>query len=274
MAVDDDPIRARYPDELSPEAHEPAQLFYEVGPRAGQAPEGSTKVGWTVRDGSNKIVRGFSFLINPQGITRTHGSRSQLTATKGGFYTDDFGPAPNQIQLRQIVGAGKVVSGRIYTAREDVQRFIKEIWLPATAGPGSQKLRVFFHDHHFERGFEERVHFPPNSLTIQRSVDLHNLWLMELQMVSLEKYPYREIVTETALNPAANVKRYRVKGGDTLGKIVSRVAGKKASKKKRAQVQARILELNPRIRKRRVFPSGRVGQPMRVYPGEVLVIPA
>jgi hypothetical protein len=34
---------------------------------------------------------------------------------------------------------------------------------------GQQPRRVFFHDHHFERGFEQRIAFLPNSLTIARA---------------------------------------------------------------------------------------------------------
>ena len=107
------------PDELAPEAHEPAQTFYEIGSQAGSVPGNSTKVGFTIRNSRNEIERGFAFLINPQGLTYQLGSRSSLSATKGGFYVDDFGPAPSAITMRQLIASGKVIDGGFYTARAD-----------------------------------------------------------------------------------------------------------------------------------------------------------
>lgn len=272
------------PDELAPEAHEPAQTFYEVGPRAGSTPATSTKVGFTLRNSSNRILRGFSFFINPQGLDYSLGSRSQLFATKGGFYVDDFGPAPSQIQLRQLVATGKVIEDGYYTAREDVQRFLKNIYLPATAGPTKTRYRVFFHDHHFERGFEQHVYFPPNSLSISRAVDLHNLWRLELQMISLEKYPYAEIEADPNDPRTKAGRAYTCKAGDTLHTVAARLAGGQlawgglavigASPAKVARIQDQILKLNPFLKKSRVLADGRVGKPMILHAGEVIRLPA
>lgn len=272
----------RLPDELAPAANEPVQTFYEAsrgGDRqAASVPEMSTKVGWSLRDKSGRIVDAFAFVINPQGLNRTSGSRTTLSATRAGFYVDDFGPAPTSIQLRQLVASGKVVTGGVYTAREDVQRFIKTIYEPATSGNGRTRYRVFFHDHHFQRGFEERVFFPAGALTIQRSVDLHHVWALDLQMVGLEKFPYAEIEADPSAPRARQTRPYRVKKGDTLDRIVARAAGPRASSTKKKRVRAQILELNPHIRKKRVVQESpnvvKIGKPMKVYAGELLLLPA
>lgn len=273
---------ALLPDELAPEAHETAQPFAEVGPNAGSVPGDSTKVGFTIRDTSNRIERGFSFLINPQGLTRTEGSRTQLFATKGGFYVDDFGPAPGQVTMRQLVASGKVVPGAFFTAREDVQRFLTTIYLPATRGPLRDGKHVYFHDHHFSRGFEERVYFPPNSLTIQRSVDLHNLWLLELTMVSLERFPYGEVEASSSAQRTRGAGSVVVTKGMTLHSIASVRAGVRTSFGQPMNATGataiklmitKILGLNPWIKKPRAIPGGGVGKPMQVYPGETVILP-
>lgn len=264
---------ALLPDELAPETHEPPQTFYEIGPNAGAVPDGSTKVGFTIRNSRNEIERGFAFLINPQGLTYGLGSRSTLAATKGGFYVDDFGPAPTTITMRQLVASGKVVPGGFYTAREDIQRFLETIYLPATAGVTKDRKRVFFHDHHFQRGFEQHVYLGPDSLSIQRSVDLHNLWLIELQMVSLEKYPYAEVDATVAPTRTQSTRVYTVHAGDTLHKIARRLAGRKATSAKVKVVIDKLLRLNPFVRKTRAAPSGASVKPMQLGVGEVLRLP-
>lgn len=269
----------RLPDELAQDANDTLQTFYEAGSRAGSVAPQSTKVGWTLRTDRGQVAAAFAFTINPQGLTRVNGSRSTMTATRGGFYVDSFGPGASQVQLRQLVASGKTFTNGFYTHREDVARFYKEIYEPATAGLGRRKYRVFFHDHHFQRGFEERVHFPPNALTLQRSVDLHNVWAIDLQMIGLEKYPYAEVEADPSAPRANGGRRYRVVNGDTLDRIVTRVAGPRASSEKKKRVRAQILELNPRIRKeRRVEFNGGlsviVAKPFRLVPGEVLTLPS
>lgn len=251
------------------------QVFYEerIGDRVpGQVAPGSSKVGFTLRK-SGKILQGFAFLINPQGLTRTDGSRAQLFATRGHFYVDDFGPAPTTIQMRQLVASGKRAGDdRFYVAIEDVQRFLKLIYLPATQGPGKTEYAVYFHDHHFERGFEQRVYFPPNSLVVARSVDQHGVLSVDLTMVGLEKYPYGEVEPTKTTKP--KTKLYTVKRGDTLTKLVARLAGRKATKKQRAAARTKLLNLNPQLRKKRILKDGvTVAKALRVYPGEVLRLP-
>lgn len=270
---------ADYVEDLAPRTALPAQHFYESGHRAGQVAEGSSKVGWTLRArGSNRILDGFSFYLNPQGITRSLGSRSSLHATRGRVYVDDFGPAPTDINIRQLVASGKEFnrgsSPFFYTAREDVQRFLKTIYLPATRGPGKGRFNVYFHDHHFERGFEELVYFPAQSNMISRVVDQPGVWALELHMVSLEKYPYAEVQVNDSRGTTRIGKRYIVRSGDTLERIARRVAGKKASAARVKTVKQRIVELNKFVMKRRAKPGGGTGKPGKVYPGEVLNLPA
>lgn len=266
-------LKTLLPDEQIPEAHTGLQTFYETGPKVGQAAAGSTKVGFTLRDGAGHVVAAMAFLINPQGLTRTHGSRSQLFGTRGGWLVDNFGQAPTAIQMRQLVASGKVLGhdGLFFTAREDVQRFLTDIYLPAIANTGPTR-QVFFHDHHLERGFEERVWFPSQSHVIERSVELHNVWRMDLQMVSLERHPYNELVAQLASDRHTG-RQYKVKKGDSLTSIVTRLAGKHAPSAVRKQAQARLIALNPKLAKKRPRPGGGTAQPMKVYPGETIVLP-
>jgi hypothetical protein len=261
------------PDELAPHAIETPQVFYEEGPRAGQVAEHSTKVGWTLRNEKGDITAAFAFLINPQGLTRTDGSRAQMFATKSGFYVDDFGPAPTTIQLRQIVASGKrAADGSFYTAREDVQRFLTRIYLPAM-GAGTRQ-RVYFHDHHFQRGLEQRVYFPPNSFTTSRSVDQNGLWAIELQMIGLEKYPYAEIEATKAPPRTRASRSYTVRAGDTIDSLVRKLAGKSAGTARRKAVRTKLLELNPQIKSKRAAPDGTIAKPMTLAVGEILRLPA
>lgn len=267
-------VRAPLPDERRASAGVVPMAFYEEGPHAGQVGADSTRVGFTVRDSRNKIQDAFAFRINPQGLSYQLGSRATLYATKSGVTIDDFGPTATVIVLRQTVIEGKqaYLGGPYYTGREDVQRFLKRIYLPATAGIGRKRLRVFFHDHHFERGFEQRVAFLPGSFLIERSVETPGVWRLELQMVSLEKYPYAEVEAEKTPQRTKSGS-YQVKRGDTLEKIVRRLAGHGASAAKRKRVRAALLKLNPQLKKKRKVPGGKTGKPMHVYPGEVLAKP-
>lgn len=255
-------------------------------PRGAGKPSspGSTKVAWTLRSG-DKIVAVHDFSINPQAITRVESSRASVFATKGGFYVDDFGAGPSTITLRQIVATGHWISAKhglreVLTAREDVQRFIRNIYKPATRPMNGGRLQVYFHDNHMEQGHDERVFFPQNALSIQRSVDMPNVWLLELQMVGLEKNPFSDVEVERTSN--RHHRKYVVKRGDTLHSIVVRLAGAHSTKKKRKHVLSALLKLNPAIRRKRTLHVGATNflgdhtvtaKPMHVVPGEIIVLP-
>jgi hypothetical protein len=276
------------PDDATPHAIAGVQSIHRTGKGGGKpSSASSTKVAWTLRD-KGKIVEVFDFVINPQGITRVESSRAQVFSTKGGHYADDFGPGPAMITLRQIVASGKRESHggghyEAFTLREDVQRFIKRIYRPATIARNHGRHDVWFHDNHLEQGHDERILFPQNALTLQRAVDLQGVWLLELQMISLEKNPYGDVsVDRSPVPPHLRTHKYVVKRGDTLNKIVARVAGRGADAKKRKQVLARIIVLNPWLKHRRHLQrgdSGYVGtktitaKPYQVVPGEVMVLP-
>jgi hypothetical protein len=269
-------IRAPLPDERRASDGIEPMVFYEEGPHVGQVAADSTKVGWTLRDTNGRIVNALAFRINPQGIDYVLGGRATLNAVKSGLFVDDFGPAATVISLRQTIVEGKnaYLAGPYYPSREEVQRFLTDIYLPATAGPGKRKMRVHFHDHHFERGFEQRVVFLDNSLTISRSAEQVGVWQLQLQMVSLERYPYASVAAQKVPQGSANGKRqYRVKHGDTLEKIVRGLAGRHPSKAKLNRTRAALLRVNPQLRKRRKLPNGSIGKPMHVYPGELLALP-
>lgn len=259
-------------DDQLPRATLAGQPFYEDGPNAGKAPAGSSKVGWTLRRGG-AVVAAMAFHINPQGLNYNDGSRAQLFATQGGFYVDNFGPAATTIQLRQLVAGGKKVGERVFTAREDVQRFLKTIYLPAIQARSG--LDVFFHDNHFEAGFERRVFFPPNSLSINRSIEQNNVWQLDLQMLGLEKYPYSEVQAKPVTPRPSSRKSYTVRAGDTLDKIVRKLAGRHANALRRKRIRARLLELNPQLAKRRAKPGGHgTVKPFQLAAGELILLPA
>lgn len=262
--------RPLLPDELPPEAHATPQTFYEEGPNAGAVSPESTKVGWTVRSGA-KIVSAFAFLINPQGINRTQGTRSQLFATKGGFYVDSFGPDAATIQLTQLVASGKVFDGGFYTAREDIQRWLQRIYLPVTTASRGA-LQVFFHDHHFERGIEEQVYFPDNALSLARSVDLHGVWRLDLTMVSLQRNALGAAKAQKTRH-GATTRAYVVQAGDTFERIARKLAGKHPTAMKIALGRDLLLMLNPQLKHSRKLNGGGTGKPMRVYPGEQIRLP-
>ncbi len=242
----------------------------------GTVGAGSTKIGWTRRNRNNDILAGFAYRINPQGITRGFVARNQVFATQGGFYVDQFGPGPADISVRQLVASGKDDGGGyFYTAREDIQRFLKDIWEPATAVGSTD--RVYFHDNHFERGHDERVFFPQSALTLLRSVDQHGVWLVEIRMTGLERYPLSDVSASPAQAPVTKIIKHRVTHGETLDKIVAKVAGRYATAAQRKAMLARILTLNPELRHTRqmkIDGHTRTLKPHRVYTGEVIRIPA
>lgn len=235
-------------DELAPNARSSPQVFHEVGAQRGQAANGSTKVGWTLRNKRGRIAKAFAFRINPQGLTRTDGSRAQLTATRGGLFVDAFGPGATTIQLRQVIASGKVATGAFFTAREDVQRFMENIYLPATAS--DSRYKVYFHDSHLERGMEELVYFPPQSHVLTRSVEHHNVWKLDLLMIGLEKYPYTEVRAEAIDRSGGQNQRsapYTVRSRETVQVVARKIVGADASGDRVDEVRRLILDLNPAV---------------------------
>lgn len=248
----------------------------------------SLKVGWTLRTRKNdkwQIIEGYAFKINPQGLSRQLGSRTQLAAVKGGFYVDDFGPGPTALNLRQLVAGGKTTDdgvAELLTPREDVQRFLKRIYLPAISNVDRvNKVQVWFHDNHFERGYEEQVFFPANSLSIERDVSLHNVWRIEVQMVGLGRRPYAQVDVDKTptTGQGATSRIYVVVRGDTLDRIISRLLGKanKNSPSKRKAALVALEQLNPWLSKSRTVRIDNkpvAVKPFKLVPGDRLRVPA
>lgn len=282
---DDDP---NYSADLARTGESPGDnltplLFHEQGPKAGQG----QRVGWTLTNASGHVVAAMGFKINPQALDRQQTQRNQLHATKGGFYVDDFGPGPTTITMRQLVASGKELDKGLngvinqYTARGDVQRFLDTIYQPVTTRPGRYVLR--FHDNHYSPdlgGKGERIYLPSNALSVQRSVDLHNVWLLTLTMVSLEPQADGQLndAPERATPNSTRRPRklYIVKSGETLHSLVARLAGKKATSKHREALLAALLTLNPQVKNKRTETIN--GAPVSVaafhlHAGERIVLP-
>jgi hypothetical protein len=106
---------------------------------------------------------------------------------------------------------------------------------------------------------------------------------MELTMIVLEQNPYTDVAPkQTPIPTRLRTHKYVVKRGDTLDKIVARIAGKGASAAKKKQVRARIIALNPWLKHKRKLKRGDPGykgtktitaKPYQLVPGEVLVLP-
>lgn len=223
-----------------------------------RTPTATARVGWILRRGREQIAD-FGFAINPQSISRTSTTRTQMFATRGGFYVDDFGSGPETIQISQFVAAGKAQqAGGFETLREHVLRFYDEIWTPA-AGPGysNSPVEVFFYDNHLFAGLPSqaniptKVYFPPNSFQLMRAVGLNNVWQVQITMVALEK-PGREEAAAALLHGKGKTKIYRVKEGETLKKFASRHAAKKHPTNKQIVAYEKvIIKLNPTVMKTR-----------------------
>jgi hypothetical protein len=261
------------------------------------------RVGWTLRSSGNQIVRmpdgrpaAWGFTINPQGLTYDHSNRNQMFATKSRFYVDAFGPGSVTITLRQLVASGGYTGEAVFAAREDVLTWLAMIYEPAIQR--GSKYRVFFHDMHLDRtsgasGWE--VFFPNSPVSVQRSVDLHNVWLVQITMQTLTPNLYsglqREISADS--NRTRATYHYRVVKGDTLHRIAQKAVKHDHHRYSLEQMTNLILRLNPAIKQKRVvnvyrrggqsYPSPFRNGPstptpvtvksMHVTPGESLILP-
>lgn len=282
-------------EDAAPGDNEAPQVFFEESNgsgKAGDAGANSRRVGWTLRDANGKILAGFGFKINPQGIDRQEVTRAQMFATRAQFLVDNFGPGPASISIRQLVGSGKEfrnslgIPTQVYTAREDIQRFITTIYRPSIQRR-KDPLQVYFHDNHFERGSEERVFWVGGGITLQRSVDLHNVWLVSIQMTSLEKNPYGDITVDRVEAPKTSNRPYIVKKQMSVTELALQLAGGSTPMKtyaKQAALINGILAANPQLlQKTRTVTiiDSRTGQPTasrtgargELYPGERIYLP-
>ena len=55
-----------------------------------KSPTANPRVGWILKQDGKEIAN-WAFSINPQAITRSPTTRTQMFATRGAFYVDDFG---------------------------------------------------------------------------------------------------------------------------------------------------------------------------------------
>lgn len=254
-----------------------------------KTPTATARVGWILKRGKKEIAN-YAFSINPQSMTRTSTTRTQMFATRGGFYVDDFGAGPSTIQINQFVAAGKAQqAGGYETLREHVLRFYDEIWTPA-AGPGysNSPVEVFFYDNHLYAGLPsqahspEKVYFPQNGFQLMRAVGQNNVWQLQLTMMSLEK-PEQE--ASSLLHGKGKTKLYRVKQGETLKKFAAAHAAKShPTAKQILAYEKAILKLNPSVGKNRpvdIFSPSNVTVPVEkievkrnhLAAGELLTVP-
>lgn len=248
------PINPRSDDAI--EAHEPGRnnawataALPSLGWNGG-GPDGTRQVGWTLRrPGDSTIIQQHAFNINPQSINRTDSTRNQMFATQGGFYVDDFGPGPITIQLTQKVAHGRASArgggglGRT-TMREDVIRFYDLIYTTAVSNPGI--YQVYFHDNHLwdqvTGKVPELVYFPPNAFQLVRSVDQHNVWVVQLTMVTLDAPP-RAAKSIPSVPGQPKIKVHVVKRGETLKRIAAKLAGRRPTHQRVLQLEQQIIAL-------------------------------
>ncbi len=252
-----------------------------------KSPTGSARVGWILKQ-SGKRIADFAFNINPQSITRSPTTRTQLWATRGAFYVDDFGAGPTTIQINQLLGTGIQAPGEYQTLRESFLQFYDEIWVTA-AGQGYNRnpIEVFFYDNHLYAGLPERadvpekVYFPAQGFQVNRSVSLNNVWQVQVSMVSLEKPS-----NPTTLGGGKKkTKPYLVRENETLKKIAAKLAGKHPTAKQILSMERAIIHYNPKVAKNRtvliysplntITPVGSVEvKRNHVAKGQVLKVPA
>lgn len=257
-------------------------------------PDTSRQIGWTLtRRGA--LVNQHAFAINPQGIVRSDTPRNQMFATQGGFYVDDFGPGPTTIQLTQLIAHGRATAGgggglQRATMREDVLRFYDLIYIPWSKAPAT--LTVQFYDSHLwnqpTSKTGEPVYFPSNGVQLTRHVSLHNVWQLQVTMITTRA----PTTAQAATGPVPGrpkVRVYIVRHGDTLKKIATRLAGKNATHKRVLQIEQTIVALTKsygadditKARTVNTFSTRTEGQQgqvhvtrMHVAPGEKIVLPA
>lgn len=263
-------------------------------------PDSSRMIGWTLhRKGSNTIVESHAFSINPQAITRTDSTRNQMFATQGGFYVDDFGPGPITIQINQLVAHGRASAGgggalSRATMREDVIRFYDLIYTKKVADP--DLYDVWFHDNHLwdqvNGKTPERVYFPPQAWQLVRSVQQHNVWQIQLTMITLDAPP-RAAKTLPRVPGQPRIRVYVVRKGDTLKKIATRITPRSSwgppTHQEVLKAERQIIALTKKygkddITKKRTIPLYAPGNPqthigdatvtrMHVHPGEKIILP-
>lgn len=228
-------------------------------------PDGSRMIGWTVRrKGKAKVVASHAFSINPQSINRTDSTRNQMFATQADFYVDDFGPGPVTIQLTQKVAHGRAsaqAGGTLSrtTMREDVLRFYDLIYTQVVSNPGV--FDVYFHDNHLWEQVNgkvpERVYFPPQAYQLLRSVDQHNVWLLQLTMITLDAPP-RAAKSTPRVPGQPKIKVHVVRRGETLKRIAAQLAGRNATHKRVLQLEQQIIALTKKYGKDDIAKSRKV----------------
>jgi hypothetical protein len=252
-----------------------------------KSPTSSARIGWILKQGGKEIAN-FAFSINPQSITRSPTTRTQLWATRGAFYVDDFGAGPTTIQINQLLGTGIQSPGEYQTLREHFLQFNDEIWLQAAGqGYSNDPIEVFFYDNHLFAGLPsqahvpERVYFPAQGFSVMRAVSLNNVWQIQISMVSLEK-PSNPT---TLPGGKPKTKQYLVRENETLKKIATKLAGKHPTHKQTLQMEHAIVKYNPGIAKNRpelIFSPANTTTPIKsvevkrnhVAAGEIITVPA
>jgi hypothetical protein len=252
-----------------------------------RSPTKGTRIGWILKQ-SGKEIANFAFSINPQAITRSPTTRTQMWATREAFYVDDFGAGPTSIQISQLLGTGVQKPGEYQTLRESFLQFYDEIWLVAAGqGYSSHPVEVFFYDNHLYAGLPERadipekVYFPAQGFQVNRSVSLNNVWQVQIAMVSLEKPS-----NPTTLGGGKKkTKPYLVKENETLKKIATKLAGRRPTAKQILAMERTIVKYNPKVAKNRtvliysplntITPTGSVAvKRNHVAKGQILKVPA
>jgi hypothetical protein len=253
-------------------------------------PLGSLKVGWELRENGAPLKQPvtFAFSINPQSINRVDSSRTQMFATKGAFYVDDFGNGPVTIQISQLIGSGRrEPDGSYATLRQHVLQFHDEIYVRAIGAGYGSPLEVWFYDSHLFHNTRdaakapELVYFPPQSFQLMRSTSQHNVWLLQLTMVTMRK----ERTGWNSKTGKPGVEDIRVAEGETLKKLSRQRAGRNASAQRVLRLEKQIIKLNPKITKNRTIPVYGPGESetsigtievkrLHVAKGEKLLVPA
>ena len=176
------------------------------------------------------------------------------------------------------------------TLREDILAFYNDIYLVAIGSNSSSKpLEVFFYDNHLFHGVRgaielpEAVWFPPGGFSLERAVNLQNVWRFGLTMTALER-PRASQGPPGGGSSASGTTVIIVRKSETLNVFARKHAGKSPSAKRVKTVEQAILKLNTGLKKARKVPifSWQTGQQtssqevkaMRVLAGEKILIPS